>query len=89
MLQTSYIIKLKNLNYYFRHYELYKALLAIIGLEESVAIPLIKELLKRIHKIALDFSKKGSNCNKLTRPPIFISALLLTVCFTFQSFTTN
>ena len=70
---------MQNLNYYFRHCELYKEFGAIVGKELSDAIPLTKELLERVHKIALDFSKKEWNCNKLARPPLFISAILIKV----------
>ena len=70
---------MQNLNYYFRRYELYKALYETYGRELSVAIPLTKELLDRILKIALDFSKKEWNCNKLARPPVFIFELLINV----------
>ena len=66
-------------NCYFRQCELYKSLGAIEGKESSVVIPLTKELLERILKIALDFSKKKFNCNKLTRPPVFISEIPLNV----------
>ena len=70
---------MKNLNYYCRRYELYKALYETYGRELSVAIPLTKELLDRILKIALDFSKKELDCNKPTRPPLFISAIPIKV----------
>ena len=52
---------------------------AINGKELSDGIPLIIKLRERILKIALDFSKKESKCNKLARPPKFISVILLNV----------
>ena len=72
MQDLNYLIKLFGIS--TRFHELY----AINGKELSVAIPLIKEWLERILKIALDFSKKELG-NKLARPPVFISEFLINV----------